>query len=369
MKRAPFLAAVLVTSLVPRPAHAQSRPDGVHALIFTVKGRIVARLEPVLAPLATANYVGLAEGTIANEAFDTGRPFFDGSTFHRVAPGHVIQGGVPASERARGPGYTFPNEISAQLSHDHAGALNMANGGPGTNASQWCITLGDRSYLDGDYIVFGEVIEGMDVVFAIVQGDRIDSVRIDRIGAAARSYHPDTRSFRALVSTAEARVAEHAEKKRTAERDWIARYRPVLAAQPNGVMTALLAPGAAARPAGRPLRVRYTGTRIRYVGDRLGHQGPPLEETKFGSGSDGIPGFFDPPRVFDWTPGTTTINPGLDSILSLMTPGERRVVVVPAELGYGRNGLYPAETPGQPRFIVSPNTLLAYIIEVLPDGS
>ena len=100
--------------------------------------------------MTVANFVGLAEGTIANSAFDPGRPFYDGSVYHRVVPGHVIQTGIPASDRARGPGYTFPNEIHARLSHNHAGALNMANSGPNTNSSQFCIMLGDRSYLDGD---------------------------------------------------------------------------------------------------------------------------------------------------------------------------------------------------------------------------
>src|SRR5262249_23316660 len=152
------------------------------AEIRTSKGLIVARLEPDLTPLTVANFVGLAEGTIANAAFDTGRPFYDGTVFHRVVAGHVIQTGVPPSDRARNPGYTFPNEVHAKLSHNHAGALNMANGGPHTNAAQFCITLGDRSYLDGDYTVFGDVFEGIDVVMRIAQGDTIESVRIARMG-------------------------------------------------------------------------------------------------------------------------------------------------------------------------------------------
>src|ERR1041385_7392811 len=126
-------------------AYAANRPDGLYAEIRTSKGKIVARLESDLTPLTVANFVGLAEGTIANAAFDPGRPFYDGSSYHRVVPGHVIQTGVPASERAKNPGYTVPNEIHGRLTHNHAGALNMANSGPHTNAAQFCITLGDRS--------------------------------------------------------------------------------------------------------------------------------------------------------------------------------------------------------------------------------
>src|SRR5580700_11919930 len=150
------------------------RPDGLYAEIRTSKGLIVARLEVDLTPLTVANFVGLAEGTIANSAFDPGRPFYDGSVYHRVVPGHVIQTGIPQSDRAKGPGYAFPNEIHARLSHNHAGALNMANGGPNTNASQFCIMLGDRSYLDGDFNDFGDVLEGLDVVKRIVQGEGVE---------------------------------------------------------------------------------------------------------------------------------------------------------------------------------------------------
>jgi peptidylprolyl isomerase len=278
----------------------------------------------------------------------------------------VIQTGVPDSERANGPGYVFPNQIHSELSHDHAGALNMANGGPGTNASQWCITLGDRSYLDGDYIVFGEVVEGMDVVFGIVQGDVIDSVRIDRVGERAEAFLPDAPGFRAMVRAAEARALAHERLEREAHAAWLERAYPGATAGTDGVRTKLLSPGTVARTGAGPLRVRYTGTSARYVGHLLGHDGPPVERVAFGSGPDGAPGFHQPPREFTFTPGSTNINPGLDSIIARMMPGELRLVIVPAELGYGRNGLYTPETPGEPRFVISPNTLLTYVVEVLP---
>ncbi|HKA00840.1 MAG TPA: peptidylprolyl isomerase, partial [Candidatus Solibacter sp.] len=197
--------------------------DGVFAEIKTSKGLIIARLETELAPMTVANFVGLAEGTIANAAFLPGQPFYDGTVWHRVVPGHVIQTGQPKSDKARGPGYQFPNEINAKLSHNHAGALNMANAGPNTNSSQWCIMLGDRSYLDGDFSVFGEVVRGLDVVRKIVQGDVVESVRIVRVGEKAQVYHPTTESFQAMVAEAQKRVAEHTEKKKMAEREWVAK--------------------------------------------------------------------------------------------------------------------------------------------------
>src|SRR5215831_14836025 len=133
MRRTALLAALTVAAVAQEPAR---RPDGLYAEIRTSKGMIVARLEMELTPMTVANFVGLAEGTIANAAFDPGRPFFDGTTWHRVEAGHVIQTGIAKSERSRGPGYQFPNDIHARLSHNHLGAVNMANGGPNTNAAQ-----------------------------------------------------------------------------------------------------------------------------------------------------------------------------------------------------------------------------------------
>jgi peptidylprolyl isomerase len=313
---------------------AQPRADGLYAEIRTSKGLIVARLEADLTPLTVTNFVGLAEGTIANAAFDPGRPFYDGSVYHRVVPGHVIQTGIPNSTRARNPGYQFPNELNARLSHNHAGALNMANGGPNTNGAQFCITLGDRSYLDGDFTVFGEVVQGMDVVMRIVQGDVVQSVRIARVGVQAQGFHPTTESFQALREEALRRVAEHADKKRTAEREWLARNYP------------LAEIGAAGAGAGAGPRIRYRAHQVRYRGNVAGREGPVMEVTEFGS---------DQARL----------DPALDRIVAEMKPGERRVVAVPPEVGYGRAGFYGPNIPGKARFVISPGALVVYEIEAL----
>jgi cyclophilin family peptidyl-prolyl cis-trans isomerase len=358
-----FLAAVILLAGALAAQEPSKRPDGLYAEIRTNKGLIVAQLTPDLAPMTVANFVGLAEGTIANAAFDPGRPFFDGSVYHRVVPGHVIQTGIPQSDRAKGPGYTFPNEIDARLSHNHAGALNMANGGPNTNASQFCIMLGDRSYLDGDFNVFGDVVEGLDVVMGIVQGDVMESVRIVRVGAKAQAFHPTTESFQGLVRAAQQRVTEQAEKKRIAEREWIAHNYPKAAGPDGGVLTQQLTQG---KPAsGGPLRVRYRGSEVRYVGDVLGRDGPPLDLIPFGSDESGVPSFVNVPRVFTVEPGKTKINPGLDGVIATMLPGEQRIVIVPAKLGYGRAGLYTPEVPGKRRLVINPNALLVYEVEVL----
>lgn len=356
--------ALLLAIAICASAQQPGRPDGLYAEIKTAKGVIVARLEMDLVPMTVANFVGLAEGTIANAAFDPGRPYFDGTTWHRVEAGHVIQTGIPKSERSRGPGYTFPNEIHARLSHNHAGALNMANGGPNTNASQFCIMLGDRSYLDGDYTVFGETVEGLDVVMRVERGDPIESIRIVRIGTKAQAFHPTTESFQAMVKAAEQRVAEHAAKKAPAEREWVARNYPQASGPEGGVLQQQLSPPRESAEPGGTLQVKYSGKEVRYKGLVIGREGPPLEATAFASGDNGIPGFHDAPRVFPYEVGKTKINPGLDSVIATMRPGERRLAIVPADLGYGRAGTYPPEVKGQRRFVVSPNALLVYEVEV-----
>jgi peptidyl-prolyl cis-trans isomerase A (cyclophilin A) len=100
--RKPTLLLAAVTLLAGGSAAQPKLPDGLYAEIRTSKGLIVVRLEAELTPMTVASFVGLAEGTIANAAFDPGRPFFDGSVYHRVVPGHVIQTGIPQSDRAKG---------------------------------------------------------------------------------------------------------------------------------------------------------------------------------------------------------------------------------------------------------------------------
>jgi cyclophilin family peptidyl-prolyl cis-trans isomerase len=362
----PLSAAFLLWTMVLASAQIPAgHADGLYANIKTSRGTIVARLEMELTPMTVANFVGLAEGTIANAAFDPGRPFYDGSIYHRVVPGHVIQAGVPQSDRAKNPGFRFPNEIHARLNHGRAGMLNMANSGPHTNASQWCITLGDRSYLDGDFTVFGEVVNGLDVVMRIVQGDVIESIRIERVGAKAQAFHPSTDSFRAMVQAAEKRVAEHLEKKRAAEEEWVSRNYPKAAGPAGGVLMERLVAGTAPAISDGPLRAKYRSKAVQYRGDVIGREGRPLDEIAFGSEANGAPGYIDPPDVFTVEIGKTKINPGLDAVIASMAPGERRIAIVPAALGYGRAGAYPPEVAGKRRFVISPNTLLVYDVEVL----
>ncbi len=123
-------------------------------------GTFTIELLPQSAPQTVNSFVFLARNG-----------WFDNVTFHRVLPGFVAQTGDPSGTGRGGPGYYIPNEIDRNLSHNEAGVVAMANAGPNTNGSQWYITYGDVSQLDGNYTIFGRVTEGMDVVEAITPRD------------------------------------------------------------------------------------------------------------------------------------------------------------------------------------------------------
>jgi peptidyl-prolyl cis-trans isomerase A (cyclophilin A) len=148
-----------------------SHPPGLYARFDTNHGSFLARLFEEQAPKTVANFVGLAEGTREWSHPETRQKqksrFYDGLTFHRIIAGFVIQGGDPLGSGMGGPGYRFEDEFHPSLRHDRAGLLSMANAGPNTNGSQFFITLAPTPHLDNRHSIFGEVVEGMDVVSRI----------------------------------------------------------------------------------------------------------------------------------------------------------------------------------------------------------
>jgi len=144
---------------------------GLYAVFETSSGRIICRLFPEHAPKTVENFVGLAKGT--RESADpksrtrSKRRFYDGLTFHRVIPNFMIQGGCPLGTGTGGPGYQFEDEHSASLRFDRPGKLAMANAGPNTNGSQFFLTVAATPWLNSKHTIFGETIEGQEVVVAI----------------------------------------------------------------------------------------------------------------------------------------------------------------------------------------------------------
>ncbi len=144
-----------------------SRAPGTYAILETSHGTIVCRLFEKEAPKTVANFVELAEGTKEFSDPKTSKPvkhpFYDGLTFHRVIPDFMIQGGCPLGTGTGGPGYKFADEFHKSLRHDKPGKLSMANSGPGTNGSQFFVTVAATPWLDNRHTIFGEVVEGQDV--------------------------------------------------------------------------------------------------------------------------------------------------------------------------------------------------------------
>jgi peptidyl-prolyl cis-trans isomerase A (cyclophilin A) len=185
------LSALLIISgwALAAPAHAESAasptaapkaaaaPAATTAVIKTSMGDITVRLFPDKAPKTVENFVGLATGT--KEWTDPktgkkvkGKPLYSGTVFHRVIPNFMAQGGDPLGTGIGGPGYQFEDEFDPSLKFDRAGLLAMANAGPGTNGSQFFITVVPTPWLTHRHTIFGEVTSGMDVVQKIVSVDR-----------------------------------------------------------------------------------------------------------------------------------------------------------------------------------------------------
>jgi len=162
----------------------------VFAIFDTSEGKFKARLFQDRTPKTVENFVSLAEGA------KTGKPFYDNLVFHRVIPNFMIQGGCPEGTGRGGPGYRFADEFHPSLKHSKPGLLSMANSGPNTNGSQFFVTVAATPWLDDKHSIFGEVVEGYDVVEKIsrvptASQDRpkkdvkVNSVTIERTEAGA----------------------------------------------------------------------------------------------------------------------------------------------------------------------------------------
>jgi peptidyl-prolyl cis-trans isomerase A (cyclophilin A) len=157
-----------------------------YALFDTTEGSFKAKLYADKAPKTVQNFTDLAEGV------KTGKPFYDGIIFHRVIPDFMIQGGCPQGTGTGGPGYKFADEFHKDLKHSKPGLLSMANAGPNTNGSQFFVTVAATPWLDNRHAIFGEVVEGYEVVKKISLLPRngmdrpnkevkINSVKIERV--------------------------------------------------------------------------------------------------------------------------------------------------------------------------------------------
>ena len=320
------------------PVMAENKlADGLYAKIETDKGDIVLQLEYEKTPLTVANFVGLAEGTkqLGGGAGKEGTRFYDGLNFHRVIANFMIQGGCPLGTGTGGPGYTFPDEIDPTLRHDGPGILSMANAGPGTNGSQFFITHVATPHLDGKHTVFGHVVSGQDVVNAIAQNDKIKHVEIIRVGDAAKAFKSDQAAFDSLLETMEQRAREKELAAMEEATEQIKGQWPDHVTTPSGLKYVVVAEGSGETPApGSMVKVHYTG--------KL------LNGTKFDSSVDrGTP--------IDFPVGQGRVIKGWDEALLSMKKGEKRVLIIPPNLGYGPSGRGP----------IPPNAYMIFDVELI----
>lgn len=308
--------------------------DGLYAQVNTSKGTIVLRLEFEKTPLTVANFSGLAEGFIKTPAVKG--PFYDGLKFHRVVPGFVIQGGDPRGNGTGGPGYTFADEFDPSLRHDSEGVLSMANAGPGTNGSQFFITLDATPHLDDKHSVFGKVVDGMDVVKAIKTGDQIDSVKIVRVGEKAEQFKNDQSAFDQLNKNAAEAEKVKKQKAIDAQNALVKEKFPEAVKTESGLMYQVVKAGNGSKPKrGASIKVHYTGTL--------------LDGKKFDSSRDRN-------EPFEFEVGVGMVIEGWDEGLLDMSKGEQRILIIPSELGYGARGVGG---------VIPPNATLVFDVELL----
>ena len=310
---------------------AQNLGDGLYARFTTDRGEIVVRLEYKKAPLTVCNFIALAEGKMDNHR---GRRFYDGLTFHRVisrANGDrddfMIQGGCPLGTGTGGPGYQFPDETDNGLKHDRPGVLSMANAGPGTNGSQFFITIVPTPHLDGKHTVFGYVVRGQTVVNTMKKGDKIQKVEIIRNGTEASSFVADQAAFDKLLAQVKGAGDSRSQSQRQADIAKITADYPNTTQTASGIRYIIQKQGTGNKPArGQTVSVHYNGKLLNgTVFDDSNLRGRPIE----------------------FQAGTGKVIEGWDEMVMDMRVGEKRLVIIPPEKGYGDRavgGVIPASS-------------------------
>ncbi|HXU27498.1 MAG TPA: peptidylprolyl isomerase [Bacteroidia bacterium] len=311
----------------------KTQADGLYLKMNTNRGDIYLQLEFEKIPMTTANFVGLAEGTIKNSAKAEGVPFYDGLKFHRVIPNFMIQGGDPQGTGQGGPGYKFPDEFDTTLKHSGPGVLSMANAGAGTNGSQFFITHVETPWLNGKHTIFGHVVKGQDVVNAIQQNDTLKTVTVLRKGKKAEAFDA-AKVFEFEKGNVSKKAEEKAKAEQAAMDKTLNEKYANAKTTASGLRYIVEKEGTGASPlATNQVTVHYTGTL--------------LDGKKFDSSVDrGQPATFPLNQVIlGWTEG-----------LQLMKVGGKTKFIIPPTLGYGANGAGG---------VIPPNAWLIFDVELL----
>ncbi|MGY8980016.1 MAG: peptidylprolyl isomerase [Flavobacteriales bacterium] len=305
--------------------------EGMYAKFKTNKGDILLKLEFEKTPLTVANFIGLAEGVIENNKKDLGTPYYDGLNFHRVIADFMIQGGCPQGTGSGDPGYKFPDEFHPDLKHDKGGVLSMANSGPTTNGSQFFITHKETPWLDGKHSVFGHVIEGMDVVNKIEQGDVIEKLTIIREGSKAKSFDAKL-VFNSALEEVKLKEMRNKAKSEAVLKD-LQKGAKVTA---SGLSYKMIKIGNGIQAEkGKTVSVHYTGKLI--------------DGTKFDSS-------YDRNEPIEFPLGEGRVIPGWDEGIALLKVGDKATFIIPSNLAYGERGAGG---------VIPPNATLIFDVELM----
>jgi peptidyl-prolyl cis-trans isomerase A (cyclophilin A) len=287
--------------------------NGLYAKFVTSKGNILVNLEYEKTPMTVGNFVGLATGEIENTATDQGAPYYDGLVFHRVIENFMIQGGCPQGKGTGGPGYQFADEFHPDLTHGGPGVLSMANAGPGTNGSQFFITHVETPWLDNKHTVFGNVVEGQNVVDAIQQGDVMEKVEIIAVGDEAKAFNAK-KAFDAGLKQQQDNDA----KANAALDEKLKAHVGNATKTASGLYYEITEAGSGAKPKkGQTISVHYAG----YL----------LNGQKFDSS-------FDRNQPIQVAIGTGQVIAGWDEGIMLLNEGAKAKFIIPPQLGYGAQG-------------------------------
>ena len=305
--------------------------NGIYAKFNTAKGSILVKLTHELTPGTVGNFVALAEGNMENKIKPQGVKFYDGLKFHRVIPDFMIQGGCPLGTGTGDPGYKFDDEFHPDLRHDAPGVLSMANSGPGSNGSQFFITHIATPWLDNKHTVFGNVIEGQDVVDAIAQGDVLESVEIIRVGEEAKNWN----AIEAFIGLKGARLKRDLALKAESE----AKMEKLAAGfekTESGLRYQFIQKGEGKQAeAGKTVSVHYEGS---------------LENGKVFDSS------YPRKKPIEFRLGQGQVIEGWDEGIALLRVGDKARFVIPSDLGYG-----PAGAGG----VIPPNATLIFDVELM----
>jgi len=305
--------------------------DGLYAKFHTSKGEILVELEYEKTPGTVGNFVGLAEGKIENEPKAMGEPYYDGLKFHRVIPDFMVQGGDPQGTGAGGPGYQFDDEIHPDLNHDAPGKLSMANAGPGTNGSQFFITHVETPWLDGKHTVFGNVVDGQDVVDKIQQGDNLEKVEIIREGSAAENFN----AVEAFQNFTSEKTKREEEEKKKAEAE-VEKLAAGFEKTDSGLRYKIIQKGDGI-PAekGKTVSVHYKGQLA--------------DGTVFDSS-------YKRNKPLEFPVGVGHVIAGWDEGIQLLEVGDKARMVIPSDLAYGERGAGG---------VIPPNAVLIFDVELM----